>query len=462
MFKKEVYTERRSRLISKMSDGIVLIPGHVDSPMNAPANTFHFRQNSSFLYFFGLDFPGLAGAIDVNSGENIVFGDDVTMDDIIWMGPQPSMKDRCAQVGITDSRPYNQIFDFVKKAVDQGRKIHFLPQYRAENKILLESLTGIRASEVNRYQSVELIKAVVALRSVKDQYEIEELKKAAAVGYDMHVTAMKMAMPGVWEQKIAGTIEGIAVAGGGMLSFPVILSQNGQTLHNHDHSLTLKEGRLMLCDAGAETGMHYASDFTRTMPVGGKFSKKQKDIYNIVLAANNNATAMAKPGIRYFDVHLEAARTLAAGLKDLGIMKGDPEEAARTGAYALFQPHGLGHMMGLDVHDMEDIGENYVGYDEDTKRSEIFGLGGLRLGRHLQPGFVLTNEPGCYFIPELIEKWEEEKKFADFINYDKVREYIDFGGIRLEDDLLVTDKGCELIGKRIPITVEEVESTMNS
>ncbi|MFO7865051.1 MAG: aminopeptidase P family protein [Salinivirgaceae bacterium] len=462
MFKKEVYTERRSRLISKMSDGIVLIPGHVDSPMNAPANTFHFRQNSSFLYFFGLDFPGLAGAIDVNSGENIVFGDDVTMDDIIWMGPQPSMKDRCAQVGISDSRPYNQIFDFVKKAVDQGRKIHFLPQYRAENKILLESLTGIRASEVNRYQSVELIKAVVALRSVKDQYEIEELKKAAAVGYDMHVTAMKMAMPGVWEQKIAGTIEGIAVAGGGMLSFPVILSQNGQTLHNHDHSLTLKEGRLMLCDAGAETGMHYASDFTRTMPVGGKFSKKQKDIYNIVLAANNNATAMAKPGIRYFDVHLEAARTLAAGLKDLGIMKGDPEEAARTGAYALFQPHGLGHMMGLDVHDMEDIGENYVGYDEDTKRSEIFGLGGLRLGRHLQPGFVLTNEPGCYFIPELIEKWEEEKKFADFINYDKVREYIDFGGIRLEDDLLVTDKGCELIGKRIPITVEEVESTMNS
>ncbi|MDA3890182.1 MAG: Xaa-Pro aminopeptidase [Salinivirgaceae bacterium] len=462
MFKKEVYTERRNRLMKKMSDGIILIPGHPDSPMNAPANTFHFRQNSSFLYFFGLDFPGLAGAIDINSGENIVFGDDVTMDDIIWMGPQPSMKDRCAQVGITDSRSYNQLFDYIKKAVDQGRKVHFLPQYRAENQLLLEALTGIKATEVNRYQSVELIKSVVALRSIKDEYEIQEIKKATDVGYDMHVTAMKMAMPGVWEQKIAGTIEGIAVAGGGMLSFPVILSQNGQTLHNHDHSLTLKEGRLMLCDAGAETGMHYASDFTRTIPVGGKFSQKQKDIYNIVLAANNNATAMAKPGIRYFDVHLEAARTLAAGLKELGIMKGDPVEAARTGAYALFQPHGLGHMMGLDVHDMEDIGENYVGYDDDTKRSEIFGLAGLRLGRHLQPGFVLTNEPGCYFIPELIDKWEEEKKFADFINYDKVREYIDFGGVRLEDDLLITDKGCELIGKRIPITVEEVESTMNA
>lgn len=461
MFKKEVYTDRRSKLIGKMSNGIVLIPGHPESPMNAPANTLHFRQNSSFLYFFGLDFPNLAGVMDVDSGESIIFGDDVTMDDIIWMGPQPSMKERSTKVGVTDSRPYKDLFSFIADAINKGRKIHFLPQYRAENLILLEQLTAIRASEVNRYQSVELIKAVVALRSIKDQYEIEEIIKAAAVGYDMHVTAMKMAMPGVWEQKIAGTIEGIALAGGGMLSFPVILSQNGQTLHNHDHSLILDEGRLMICDAGAETDLHYASDFTRTVPVGGKFSEKQRDIYNAVLAANNNATAMAKPGIRYFDVHLEAARTLAAGLKDIGIMKGDPEEAARIGAYALFMPHGLGHMMGLDVHDMEDLGENYVGYDEETQRSPIFGLGGLRLGRRLQPGFVFTNEPGCYFIPELIEKWESEKKFADFINYSKVKEYINFGGIRLEDDLLITEKGAELLGKRIPITVEEVESTMN-
>ena len=461
MFKKEVYTDRRNKLIGMMSNGIVLIPGHPDSPMNAPANILHFRQNSSFLYFFGLDFPNIAGVIDVDSGESIIFGDDVTMDDIIWMGPQTSMKERSDKVGVTYSRPYNELFSFIADAVNKGRKIHFLPQYRAENLILLEQLTAIKASEVNRYQSVELIKAVVALRSIKDQYEIEEIEKAAAVGYDMHVTAMKMAMPGVWEQKIAGTIEGIALAGGGMLSFPVILSQNGQTLHNHDHSLILDEGRLMICDAGAETDLHYASDFTRTVPVGGKFSEKQRDIYNAVLAANNNATAMAKPGIRYFDVHLEAARTLAAGLKDIGIMKGDPEEAARIGAYALFMPHGLGHMMGLDVHDMEDLGENYVGYDEETHRSPIFGLGGLRLGRRLQPGFVLTNEPGCYFIPELIEKWESEKKFADFINYAKVKEYINFGGIRLEDDLLITEKGAELLGKRIPITVEEVESTMN-
>ncbi|HKK60069.1 MAG TPA: aminopeptidase P family protein [Salinivirga sp.] len=461
MFKKEVYTERRNNLKAKMSGGIAFFPGHSESPMNAPANTFHFRQNSSFLYYFGLDFPDIAGVVDLDSGESIVFGDDVTMDDIIWMGPQPSMKERCAEVGVTDSRTYSELFNYMKKAVDAGRKIHFLPQYRADNQILMEVLTGIRAAEINRYQSVELIKAVVAQRSIKDEFEIEELKKAAATGYNMHVTAMKMAMPGVWEQKIAGTIEGIAVAGGGMLSFPVILSQNGQTLHNHDHSQTLKEGRLMLTDAGAETGMHYASDFTRTVPVGGKFSDRQRDIYNIVLAANNKATSMAKPGIPYFDVHVEAAKVLASGLKDLGIMKGNPEEAARTGAYALFQPHGLGHMMGLDVHDMEDIGENYVGYDEEIKRSEIFGLAGLRLGRKLQPGFVLTNEPGCYFIPELIDKWESEKKFADFINYDKVREYIDFGGIRLEDDLLITDNGAELIGDRIPISVEDVEKTMN-
>ena len=461
MFKKEVYIERRNRLKSKMSGGIAFIPGQSESPMNAPANTFHFRQNSSFLYFFGLDFPDIAGVVDLDSGESIVFGDDVTMGDIIWMGPQPSMKERCAEVGVTDSRPYKALYDYMKNAIDTGRKIHFLPQYRADNLILMEALTGIRAAEVNRYQSVELIKAVVALRSIKDEFEIEELKKAAETGYNMHVTAMKMAMPGVWEQKIAGTIEGIAVAGGGMLSFPVILSQNGQTLHNHDHSQTLTEGRLMLTDAGAETEMHYASDFTRTVPVGGKFTDRQRDIYNIVLAANNKATSLAKPGIPYFDVHVEAAKVLAGGLKDLGIMKGDPEEAARTGAYALFQPHGLGHMMGLDVHDMEDIGENYVGYDKEITRSEIFGLAGLRLGRKLQPGFVLTNEPGCYFIPELIEKWESEKKFTDFINYNKVKEYLDFGGIRLEDDLLITDSGAELIGERIPITVEEVEKTMN-
>jgi Xaa-Pro aminopeptidase len=318
-------------------------------------------------------------------------------------------------------------------------------------------------NEAEDFVSIELIKAVVDLRSIKDKYEVEELIKAAAIGYKMHTTAMKMAKPGVFEQEIAGTVEGIALAHGGMLSFPIILSQNGETLHNHDHSNILQEGRLMLTDTGAETTMHYASDHTRTVPVGGKFSPRQKDIYNIVLEAINHATSLIKPGIPYRDIHLEAARIIAEGLTNLGIMKGNPQDAVREGAHALFMPHGLGHMMGLDVHDMEGLGEDNVGYDNEIKRATQFGLKGLRLGRKLQEGFVLTNEPGIYFIPDLIKKWEAEKTNADFINFDKIKkEYINFGGIRLEDDLLVTENGSQLLGKRIPITVEEVEEIMKA
>jgi Xaa-Pro aminopeptidase len=310
------------------------------------------------------------------------------------------------------------------------------------------------------YTSLELIKHIVDMRSVKDAYELAEIEKACATGYEMHVTAMKMAKEGASEQKIAGTIEGIALAGGGGVSFPIILSQHGETLHNHDHSLTLKKGKLMLTDAGAETAMGYASDFTRTVPVGGKFTQKQKEVYEIVLAANNEATAMVKPGVRYLDVHLNAARVIASGLKDLGLIKGDVDEAVRHGAHALFMPHGLGHMMGLDVHDMEDYGQIYVGYDEETRPMEQFGTAGLRLGRRLQEGFVLTNEPGIYFIPALIEKWRKDYINTEYINFDKVMEYADFGGIRLEDDLLVTSEGAQILGKRLPITPDEVEETM--
>jgi len=461
LFKAEVYAARRKRLKEKIKSGIAVFMGNDDSPMNYPDNIFHYRQDSSFLYFFGLDMPGLAGVIDFESGEEYIFGDDVSLEAIIWMGPQPSMKELGAKVAITNTQPFNKIGDILKKAQSQNRPIHTLPQYRGETIMKLADLLQVSHNEVKTMASKELIKAVVALRSVKDSFEIEELKKAAATGYLMHTTAMKMSKPGVYEREIAGAIEGIALSGGGMLSFPVILTQHGETLHNHYHGNKLEEGKLMLTDAGAETPMHYASDFTRTVPVGGKFSEQQKAIYNIVLAANNKATSLIKPGVKYFDVHMEAATVLASGLKDLGLMKGDPVEAAHQGAYALFQPHGLGHMMGMDVHDMEGLGEDNVGYDENTKRSDKFGIGGLRLGRELQPGFVLTNEPGCYFIPELISKWKAENKFADFINYDKVETYLDFGGIRLEDDILVTENGSELIGERIPITVEEVEETMN-
>ncbi|MCF8217381.1 MAG: aminopeptidase P family protein [Bacteroidales bacterium] len=461
MFKKEVYTQRRDILREKMDSGLVLLPGNPESPMNAAANTFHFRQDSSFLYYFGLDFPDIIGIVDIDNNKDYLFADDVDLDDIIWMGPQETLKEVGAKVGVENTFPFCKAADVLSEAISKGRKIHFLPQYRSENVILMEKLLGIHPSRVPEYVSEELIKAVVDQRSAKDHYEIEELDKAANIGYQMHITAMRMAKPEMYEREIAGRIEGIALSHGGMLSFPVILTVNGQTLHNHYHGNLMKEGDLMLTDAGAETPMHYASDFTRTIPVGGKFTPEQKDIYNIVLHANNRAFKHIKPGVTYKEIHLMAAATIMEGLKDLGIVKGDPNDAVQQGAHALFMPHGLGHMMGLDVHDMEAIGEDYVGYDNEVKRSSVFGIGGLRMGRKLQPNFVITNEPGLYFIPELIDRWKSEKKFTEFINYDKVEAYRNFGGIRLEDDILITQDGCRLLGdKRLPITVEDVEAEM--
>jgi Xaa-Pro aminopeptidase len=457
MFKKEIYTNRRNKLKNKISNGIALFLGNMESPMNYPANTFHFRQDSSFLYFFGLDFPGLAGVIDFDNGDEFIFGNDVDLDDIIWMGPQVTIQENAAKAGVTKIAQLAKLNDYISNVIKQGRKVHILPPYRGENKIWLEQLMGISALRINEYASVELIKAVVDLRSVKEPEEIEEIKKACETGYEMHVAAMKLAKPGVREQLIAGTIEGIAAAGGGMISFPIILSQNGETLHNHDHSQILKKGRLLLTDAGAESLLHYASDFTRTVPVGGKFTQKQREIYEIVLAANNKATELTKPGVTYQSVHLAACEVIASGLKNLGLMKGDVKEAVATGAHALFFPHGLGHMMGLDVHDMEDLGQIYVGYDDEIRPSEQFGIAALRLGRRLHPGFVITNEPGIYFIPALIDQWKRNKTNADFINFDRVNEYREFGGIRLEDDILVTETGSEIIGKRVPVEPDEVE-----
>jgi Xaa-Pro aminopeptidase len=460
MFSSETYKTRRRALTQNVSGGLVLLLGNVDVPMNYADNTYHFRQDSSFLYFFGLDFQGLAGVIDVDSGDEIIFGNDVDIEDIIWMGPQVSLKEKAVSVGITRVEPFKNLQSVIETAIQSKRKIHFLPPYRAENKLLLSELLGISPSKQKAYASLELIKAIVALRAVKEPQEIAEIRKACAVGYQMHVTAMKMAKAGVWEQTIAGTIEGIANAGGGMVSFPVILSQNGETLHNHNHSQILQDGRLLLVDAGAEIGSHYASDFTRTMPVSGRFTQKQREIYEIVLAANNRGRELTKPGATYLSVHLAAAEVIASGLKEIGLMKGDVKEAVRNGAHALFMPHGLGHMMGLDVHDMEDLGQIYVGYDDETRPVDQFGTAYVRMGRKLEPGFVITNEPGIYFIPALIEKWKAEKINTDFINFDRLTNYLDFGGIRLEDDILVTETGSEILGERIPITPEEVEAVM--
>ena len=461
MFETSVYKNRRARLKEKVKSGLVLILGNGEAPANYTDNTYKFRQDSPFLYFFGLNQPGFAGVIDIDSGDEYIFGNDVDMDDIIWMGPQPSVKDMAARVGVSKTAPFARLADCMKTAISQGRRIHFLPPYRFRNMLLLEELLGIRPALVKNYASLELIKAVVDLRSVKEPCEIEEITKACNIGYEMHTAAMRNCKPGVKEQYIAGLIEGIAASYGSMVSFPVILSQNGETLHNHDHSQILQEGRMMLTDAGAEEVSHYCSDFTRTVPVGGKFLTRQKEVYNIVLAANNKAIEIAKPGVTYQYVHLEVCKVLAQGLKDLGLMKGDVNEAVAAGAHALFMPHGLGHMMGLDVHDMEDLGQIYVGYDDETRPIDQFGTSSLRMGRRLQEGFVITDEPGCYFIPALIDQWRAQGMHKEFLNYDKIETFKDFGGIRLEDDILIIPGGSRFLGdKRTPITVEEVEEIM--
>ncbi len=458
MFDKEIYTNRRRRLKELVGNGLILILGNNDSPFNYPDNTYHYRQDSTFLYFFGIDCQGFAGVIDVDNDREILFGDDVTMDGIIWMGPQPKVSERGALIGVSDTRPVSELVSVVKKAVTQGQKVHFTPPYRGENIMLLADLLGLHHGRVADYASRQLIDSCIALRSVKEACEIEEMERHMAVAYQMHTTAMKLAKEGVSEQYITGVIEGISMSGGGAVSFPVICSVRGETLHNHYHGNILKAGQLLLVDAGSESQMHYATDHTRTTPVGGKFSRQQKEIYDIVLAANNNAREATKPGVFYRDVHLLASRTIASGLKELGIMKGDVEEAVKSGAHALFMPHGLGHMIGLDVHDMEDYNDTLVGYDHEIERSTQFGLKSLRMGRRLREGFAVTNEPGIYFIPALIDKWRAEKKFTEFINYDKLDGYKTFGGVRLEDDILVTKDGCRILGERIPITTDEVEA----
>ncbi len=462
MFEKEVYIERRNRLRKLMGSGLIFIPGNQDSPFNYRDNPYPFRQDSTFLYLFGIDQPGLFGMIDANEGVDYLFGNDPDIEDIIWMGPQPSIKELGALAGVENNFHFNELFGKVNKCLWKGCRTHFLLPYRAKTKLLLKNLLGIHTAKLKDYVSLELIKALVEMRSVKDELEIVEMEKASEIGHKMHMKAMTMAQPGYTEKQIAGILEGIACSYGAGTSFPTILTQNGQTLHNHDHSLTLTEGRLLLVDAGAESHEHYASDFTRTVPVGGKFSQKQLDIYNIVVKANDTAASLIKPGISFMEVHLSVARVIASGLMDLDLMKGNLQDAVQNGAHAMFFPHGIGHMLGLDAHDMENYGQIHVGFDEEIRPSAQFGTAYLRMGRKLQKGFVVTNEPGIYFIPALIHKWEAEGINREYINFPKVHEYIGFGGIRLEDDILVMDKGCRILGKRIPIYPDEIESLIQN
>lgn len=460
MFKKEVYTDRRNKLKNEINSGVALFLGNVDCAFNYPANQYHFRQDSHFLYFFGLENPGFAGIIDFDNDKDYIFGNDFDIDDIIWMGVQPKVTDLASKAGIEYTAPYNDLAEFIANVKSEGRHIHFLPPYRGETIIELSSLLGLANADVRPAASVELIKGVVKLKEIKTADEIVEIEKAVDIAYEMHTTAMKMAKPGIIEQEIAGTIEGISLALGGPVSFPIILSQDGQTLHNHYHGNVLKKGRMMVTDAGAETQECYSSDITRTVPVGGKFNDRQAEIYQIVLDANMAAIQAIKPGIKYREIHFLTVGVIVDGLKKAGLMKGDTEAAVKAGAHTLFMPHGLGHQMGMDVHDLESLGENYVGYDDDTQRSTEFGTAYLRLGKELKTGFVLTVEPGIYFIPDLIDKFRNEGKYLDFINYDKVETYKDFGGIRIEDDVLVTETGFRVLGRPIPKTIDEVEAIM--
>jgi Xaa-Pro aminopeptidase len=456
MFEASVYKQRRKRLKEQIGSGLALFLGNEESPMNYPSNPYHFRQDSSFLYFFGLDHPGLAGLVDVEEDKDIIFGDDVTIEDIIWMGDQPLLRDRAVKAGVEETLLSNMLEGTLRKAIQTGRKIHFLPPYRPESVTKLSQLLGIHNTLVKDYVSQTLIKAVVAQRSIKIREEIAEMEKALDVSYEMYTSAMKMAKSGVYEREIVGRMEGIALSAGCHMAFPTIFTVNGQILHNHYHGNILEKGRLVVCDSGAESPKHYASDITRTIPVDGEFTERQKEIYEIVLETQMTAIQAIKPNVNYRDVHIKAAKTIASGLKDVGLIKGDVDEAVKNGVHAMFFPHGLGHQVGLDVHDMEDLGENFVGYDEKFKRSEQFGLAYLRFAKELTEGFVLTVEPGIYFIPALIDKWKAENKFPEFIDYDKVEGYKNLGGIRIEDDVLVTQDGYRVLGKPIPKTIQEL------
>lgn len=457
MFAKETYSQRRENLKKSIGSGIILLMGNDESPMNYTDNTFHYRQDSSFLYFFGISRPGLAALIDCDSGEEWIFGDDFTVEDFVWMGPQPTIADQANQIGVAKTGSTIELTMTLEKASKANRNIHFLPPYRPENKIKLFEWLGTLPKDQQNKASIELIKAVVNQRNYKSEEEVAVIKKAVDISVDMHTLAMRMAKPGVSEAKITAAVQEVVVAYQGQTSFPIIATINGQTLHNHHHENTLKEGDLFLIDAGAELPMGYCGDLSSTVPVSGKFTPRQRDIYNICLDSHNRAIDMLKPGVPFKEIHLEAARVIVDGLKDLGIMKGNTEDAITNGAHALFFPCGLGHMMGLDVHDMEDLGEVYVGYDGVAKSTQ-FGLKSLRLGRKLEPGFVLTIEPGIYFIPELMDNWKASNHNTEYLDFDKLESYRSFGGLRNEEDFLITETGYELLGKTKPKTIEDVEA----
>ena len=468
MFSKEVYARRRQTLVAKMADsaaegkrGIALFIGNTEAPAQYKDNCYKFRQDSTWLYFFGIDQPLYAATIDLDNGNETIFANDVEIGDIIWMGPQPSVASVAASVGVEKSAPYTDLNAAVAKVLAEGRPVHFVKPSRYYNTMKIASLLGCGTDEVAGRFSLALTKAIISMRLVKEDCEIEAIDDACNLGYEMHTVARNSIVPGIIEQEIVGKMDGVTLSKGWGVSFPTILTQHGETLHNHLHDKIIEPGKLMVIDAGAESNVHYASDFTRTYPTSGKFTAKQREIYQIVCDCNEFAFSMTRPGISYREVHLKTMHLMLEELRALDIVRGDVQDMVEAGIAGLFMPHGLGHNMGLDVHDMEDYGENYVGYDDDQRRSPQLGLGSLRMARKLVPGNVITDEPGIYFIPALIEKWKSEKTDKGFVNYSKLESYYDFGGIRLEDDVLVTADGARRLGKeRLPISPDDVEAAM--
>ena len=464
MFSKETYVRRRSELKKLVGNGLIILFGNNEAPANYPANTYSpMRQDSSFLYYFGQHRDGLVGVIDIDSDTELLLGDDIDVEDIVWMGFTPSVADLAAEVGITKTAPMKELKAICDKAIAQKQTIHFLPPYRHDTKIQIMDLLGIHPSQQKERASLQLIKAVVKMRSTKEPQEIAAIERACDVGYAMHTTAQLLIRPGVTERFIGGQVDGIARSLAQGVSFATIFTQHGEIMHGSPSDNCLEAGRLALCDAGCELD-DYCSDNTRTMPVNGKFTQRQKEIYSIVEACHDYVLEVAKPGVKYADVHFAVCRLMTERLKELGLMKGDTDEAVAAGAHAMFLPHGLGHMMGMDVHDMEGLGQIYVGFDEETRPNlEQFGTNCLRMGRKLQEGFVITDEPGIYFIPALIDDWKQSGHCKEFINFDLLETYKDFGGVRIEDDILITSDGCRFLGtKRIPYHPADLESFMSS
>ena len=464
MFSKQTYLSRRNELKRLVGSGVIILFGNNESPCNYPSNAYSpFRQDSSFLYYFGLAQPGLVGVIDVDNDSELLFGDDIDIEDIVWYGSVDSVAQMAASVGVAQTAPMSALSQFCSQTRAAGRTLHFLPPYRHDTMLTITDLLGIHHSRQRDEASLTLIRAVVKMRSSKTAEEVAELEKAAEIGYQMHTTAMRLARPGVTEKYVGGQVDGIARSLGAQVSFATIFSQHGEIMHGNPSMALLEEGRLALCDAGAETMSHYCSDNTRTFPVSGRFTGRQLDIYRIVEECHDYVLTVARPGVCYRDVHFGGCRLMTERLKELGLMRGNTDDAVSAGAHAMFLPHGLGHMMGMDVHDMEGLGQIYVGFDDEVRPNlEQFGTNALRMGRRLEEGFVVTDEPGIYFIPALIDDWRASGHCKDFLNFDLLETYKDFGGIRIEDDVLITADGCRFIGeKRIPYHPADVEQFLN-